>query len=298
MTLHKQRPIGLNQISPFLAHPGARLGVFDDPPGNSVAVEGGIFNGDTYAGAVVAPTAPTVGSMRIDLIVANPLASGGPAIAVITGEEDDPTAPDAFTLPGSAPIAEITVRGNSNGKVVILRTDILDRRPILSVPASAYQMLFHGRLVLGRSMPSVGSQNLMGENVLDVLKNDEQSDVYPFPKVLTVKNTRYRTALSQPPNTTHAYMDLEMPYYVDDFHLVFTAYDTVIRSGAEGAQSGFSQKRLNPTSLDSLGRGLPLVRVIGVAAGNLFVNERFGAANVVGRRGQAYLDFQEWGKLS
>jgi len=282
---------------PFLAHTGSRLMAFNHPPGASVAIEGGIFQGDLYAGLVYSPATPTVGSIRIDLVVANPLASGGPAIEVIAGQEDEGAPPDISALPGSAPIAEISVRGNSSTAVVILDEDILDLRPILHVPRSEYRMLFHGRLILGKRMPSVGSQELMGPDVLEILDDDALTDIYPFPKVLTVKATHLKTALKSPSDTTRTWMDLEMPYFVEDFHLTMTPYDTIFRAGSSAGRNGASYKMLRSVSVDSQGRDLPLVRVHAAASGVVQPGLRFDNYKI-DRRGSAFIDFQAWGRVS
>lgn len=297
MTLRKQSPIALSQIAPFLPHPGSRLGYFDDPPSSSVAIEGGTYQGDEYAGQVFTLTSPSAGEVRVDLVMANPLADGGPTIELVEGTEGETTGPDVSAYPGAAAIAEITVIGNENGRVVVLRSDINDLRPILVRPASQYQMLFHGRLILGKNMPAVGSQELMGQDVLDILEDDELSEIYPFPKILTVRKTLLRTQLSNPEDTTRTYMDLEMPYYVDDFHLVVTPYDTHFRVGSSAAVGGVSVKRLTSINVDALGRPLPLVRVTAVASGVNVPGQRF-SDNKVNRRGSAFFDFQAWGKIS
>lgn len=293
MTLHTQQPIDLSQIAPFLVHPGARLGVHTDPPGPSFSVEGGLFLGFLYAGLVHTPTIPASGSTRVDLVIANPSASGGAVIEVIAGVDDDPSPPDLAEYPGAAPIAEITVTGNSGGRVVIQRSDILDLRPTLSVPGSPYQMLFHGRLVLGGDMPSVGSTQLMGQNVLNTLP--ELSSIYPYPEVLVVKATKNSNRVGA--NGTVAWVDLELPYYVDEFHLSITPYDTTLRAGSSGAVNGFSVKDLASVTLDSEGRGLPMIRVGVAAAGSLFPDRRFSNMKHTRKR-RAYADFQAWGRLA
>jgi len=294
MTLpYPQQPIGLNRIAPFLSHPGARLGVFIDPPGPSFAVEGGLFQGFLYAGLVHTPVIPASGTSRVDLVIANPAADGGAAIEVIAGVDDDPSPPSISNYPGAAPIAEVTVTGNSGGRVVIRRDDILDLRPILQVPSSAYQMLFHGRLVLGGNMPSIGSTELMGPGATANLP--ELTSNYPFPQVLVVRKTKNTN--NSGPHGTVSYMDLEMPYYVDEFHLVISPYDTVLRAGTDGAVVGFSVKDRSPVTLDSEGRGLPRIRVGVTATGELFPDKRFSDHNRVLKR-LAYVDFQAWGRLA
>jgi len=292
MTLATPQPIGLSQLSPFLPHAGARLGFFSDPPGPSVVVEPGRFQGNDYVGVVLTPDVTTAGAVRIDLVVANPDADGGPAIELVKGTEGA-GAPSLDDLPGQAAIAEVVVTGHSSGVTVIAREDITDLRPILHLPRPTYKLLFIGRVRLGQGMQrTVGSTQLLGDD-----------EAYPFEEVLTVK----RSVANKRPGTLSGHrfdrIDLEMPYYVEDFHLVGGPYDTMIGSQVEKDQAntgtGLTWKLEASESQDSEGRDLPLVRIAsaGASGKRSGQNPRYFAGDQGQLRRHAFFHFQAWGRV-
>lgn len=292
MTIPSQSPIGLSQFTPFLCHVGSRVGFFSDPPGPSVVVESGIFEEIEYAGVVLTPVTPTAGAVRIDLVIANPVAEGGQVIEIVTGVEGE-AAPNINDSPGAAKIAEVRVTGNSAGLAVISATDILDLRPILEIPRPAYKLLFLGRVRLGDGMQTtVGSEDLLGDNT-----------TYPFEKVLKVKRAKKNKRIANLPGHRFDRLDLEMPYYVADFHLVGGPWDTLIGAQVNADRSnmavGVTWKNQPSETQDSEGRDLPLVRI--ASAGASGKNSGDGPTYFGGDQGQlrkhAFFQFQAWGRI-
>jgi len=137
--------IPISQVTSFLCHAGARLSHFQDPPGPSVAVEGGWFDGAAYDGVVFTPTVPTTGSTRIDTIVANPDTG---VLEIVEGVEDTAAPP---TLPeGSlaAPIADVWVVSRANGEVLIENQDIRDRRSVIARPKPSVQNVLIDQVII------------------------------------------------------------------------------------------------------------------------------------------------------
>lgn len=292
MTIVTPQPVGQSQFTPFLAHAGARLGYFADPPGPSVVVEPGRFQGIDYDGVVLTPSVASSGAARIDLIVANPIADGGPAIELVEGTEGE-AAPSLDDLPGRAAIAEVVVTGHSSGVSVITRDDITDLRPILHLPQPSYKLLFIGRVRLGNGMQrTVGSTQLLGDD-----------EAYPFEEVLTVKRVGFNQRVPALPGHRFDRVDLEMPYYVEDFHLVGGPYDTMIGAQMEQDRGnmgvGLTWKLQPSETQDSEGRDLPLIRI--ASAGSSGKRQGEGPSYFTGdqgaRRQYAFYHFQAWGRV-
>jgi hypothetical protein len=292
VTIPSQSPIGLSQFTPFLCHVGSRVGFFSDPPGPSVVVEAGIFEEIEYAGVVLTPTTPTAGAVRIDLVIANPIAEGGQAIELVTGVEGE-AAPSISDSPGAAKIAEVRVTGNSAGLAVISTTDILDLRPILEIPRPAYKLLFIGRVRLGDKMQTtIGSTKLLGEDFN-----------YPFEQILTVKRVGKNKRVGSLPGHRFDRLDLEMPYYVEDFHLVGGPWDTLVGAQVNQDRSnmavGVTWKNRTSETQDSEGRDLPLVRIASAGASGKSSGD--GPTYFGGDQGQlrkhAFFQFQAWGRI-
>jgi len=292
MTLAIPQPIGLTQFTPFLTHPGARLGLFSDPPGPSVVVEPGRFQGSDYPGVVFTPDVASSGAVRIDLLVANPNADGSPAIELVKGSEGA-GAPSLADLPGRAAIAEVVVTGHSSGASVITADDITDLRPILELPQPTFKLLFIGRVRLGNGMQkTIGSTQLLGDN-----------EAYPFEEVLAVKRVGFNKRVAALPGHRFDRMDLEMPYYVEDFHLVGGPWDTMIGAQMEQDQGnmgvGLTWKNQPSETQDSEGRDLPLIRVAsaGSSGKRQGDNPRYFTGDQGERRQYAFFQFQAWGRV-
>lgn len=292
MTLARPQLIGQRSFTPFLVHQGGRIGHFFDPPGPSVTVESGRFGGDDYPGVVLTPDVASAGSVRIDLIVANPSAQPTPAIELVKGTEGA-GAPSLATLPGRAAIAEVIVRGHASGRSVITIDDISDLRPILQLPQPAFKLLFLGRVRLGEGMQdTVGSTELLGAG-----------ESYPFDQVLKVKRVKKNQRVSALPGHRFDWVDLEMPYYVEDFHLVGSPYDTMIGAQSEEDRSnmgvGITWKTLASESQDDDDRDLPMIRI--AAAGSSGKRQGEDPAYYTGdqgaRRKYAFWQFQAWGRV-
>jgi hypothetical protein len=290
VTIEVPQPIGLSRFTPFLPHPGGRVGFFFDPPGSSFVVEGGVFEGTEYSGVVFTPSVPTSGTVRIDLAIANPLASGGPAIVLVAGEEGA-GAPDIADYPGAAKIAEVSVTGHASGVVLIRPEDILDLRPILATPAPAFKMLFVGRVRLGSGMQTVaGSTDLLGD-----------SETYPFDKVLTVRRAKVNQSISALAGHRYDWIDLEMPYYIDDFHLVGSPYDTHIGVNTTDFRShsgvGLTWRNIPSETQDDESRDLPLIRISAAGSSGRTSDREYFTGDQGSRRKYAFWQFQAWGRV-
>lgn len=291
MTIPTNPPIQLSQFAPFLCHVGSRVGYFSDPPSSDVVVEGGIFEGIEYDGVVLSPSAPTSGVVRVDLVIANPSADGGPAIELVQGTEGE-GAPSISDYPGAAKIAEVRVTGNPVGTSIIGREDILDLRPILEVPRPEFKLLFVGRVRLGEGMQqTVGSTELLGTG-----------ETYPYTEVLAVKRAKKNQSVSQLAGHRLDWLDLEMPYYVEDFHLVGAPYDTHIGVNSPDEKShsgvGITWKLLDSETQDDEGRDLPLVRISAAGSSSKPTGSReYFTGDQGARRKHAFWQFQAWGRV-
>lgn len=239
--------IGLDGISTFLPHVGARVGKFGDAPCASFVVEGGSFEGAAYAGVVLSPSVPTSGSTRIDAAIANP-DSG--EIELVEGEEGSGQPPGISSVAGA--LAHVTVIGRPNGKVLIERSQIADLRTVVPLRPGSFQMLERSVFILGAGgIPAVNSK--IGSFTVVASKN------------WTVPKARVKGKDHNATGTAVSWVDLEYPTAVADLHLMVTPYDTLFSaapndSGDHPNGVGVTWKSLGLVS------GKPRVRVMAAAA--------------------------------
>ena len=146
MKPNKPTVIPISQVTSFLCHTGARLSHFQDPPGPSVAVEGGWFGGDLYDGVVFTPTVPAVGSTRIDTVVANPDTGN---IELLAGTENSGTGPTIPPTPRYGLVADVVVFSRTNGEILIESADIKDRRSLIGPSTDTTKLVLVDETIIG-----------------------------------------------------------------------------------------------------------------------------------------------------
>jgi len=137
--------INMAHVTSFLCHPGSRLGYFGDPPGPSIAVEGGFFDGNGYAGRVFTPTVPSPDASRVDTVVVDPNTG---ALELVEGTEGSASPPALKEGTLQAPVANVIVKARANSKVLIESSDIWDRRTLVARPRQTVQNILVDQVIV------------------------------------------------------------------------------------------------------------------------------------------------------
>lgn len=283
--------IALKDLQNLLAHVGARLGFFEDPPTVSFCVEPGNYGGVSYEGVVFTPSTPAAGLTRIDAVIANPATGDLELVPGAVGAG----APSLDAFPGAGVVAHVSVLGRDNGKVLIERSHITDFRELVQpVTSGSIRPLFEGRVTLGANMPIVGSTSLLGSQALTLPGLEDLANAYPWPTVFKVITSKY--SIKAASHQTVAWLELEAAYFIEDLSLEISPYDTVLRSGADGAKSGFWWKRAKGITLDGQSRLLPRVQIGVVAQGELEAGKRFHDPRTLAARANGFVHFRAWGR--
>jgi hypothetical protein len=285
--------VPLSRVQPFLAHEGARLGLLDDPPGPSFCVEGGVFRDLPFPGVVITPVVPSAGATRVDMIIANP---GTGDIEVVEGIEGA-GAPTLAALPNAGKIAQLTLVGNANSKVLVRNADLLDLRAFdLSTFSSenVYRVLATARFALGAgSLPTIGDTFAAGK--LSVVAVRSWISVNKLPH-------HYNRTMG----TQVSYVDLKYLGSVDDFHITVSPYNSLLACVTEGQDNWNSSNGLTWVMLPSDADGYPKFRVlVGIvnAHGNTTDQERITAYSTSGTFAGKFIAYdtaqvqiQAWGR--
>ena len=241
--------VPLSQVRPFLAHPGARLGMIDDPPGPSFCVEAGVFRELQFPGVVLTPDAPTSGATRIDMVIANPDTGD---IELVEGTEGAGV-PSLSALPAAGKIAQVTLVGNPNGKVLVRAEDLLDLRAFdLSTFSSenVYRVLATARFSLGAGgLPTIGDTFASGKLQVVAVRS-----------WIAIRKLSHH--FSRTMGTQVSYVDLKYLGTVDDFHITTSPYNSILACVTDGQDNWNSGNGLTWVLLPSDPDGYPKFRVM------------------------------------
>ena len=283
--------IPLSQVEQFLAHPGARLGKLNDPPGPSFCVEGGTYRGSRFDGIVFTPTSPSSGATRIDIVVANPVSGDLELIEGTEGEGE----PSLSEVPSAGKVAEITLVGNSNGKVLVGKSQIKDLRSFhldALDQSQTYRLLAQARINLGTNLPAVGS--FLAGGLLEVMDGKTWHKIKSYP---TAK------AFGRASATSLSYVDLKFIGSVQDFHLNLVPYNSVLSCVTQNQDNWASASGATWVMLLSDEDGYPKFRVmmgISNAHGDEGDQERVSSFDATAGKftanDQGAVQIQAWGR--
>lgn len=241
--------IALKDLTTFLPHVGARLGHYDEPPTASLCVEGGNFGGATYIGVAFSPSAPTAGTTRIDTVIADPTSGD---LILVAGIENSGLPPELDSYAGAGAIADVHVLGRSNGKVLIERGDIVDRRSVIPTKSGGFQLIEIDIITLGNNAIPIVNSKVGGFTVVGSQKWTALKTV--------VDNKTYNAS-----GSWITWLDLEFPRPVTDFHLVVQPYDSMLSSSINESGNHPQASGVSWVSLGSVA-GKPRFRVAVTAA--------------------------------
>lgn len=280
--------IDLSRMAPFLPHQGGRLGEIHDPPGPSFCVEGGAFKDIAFDGLVFTPASPASAATRIDVVVADPISQNLVLVAGTPGAG----VPSTSAYPGAGKICEVTLIGNSNGKVLIKQADLRDVRTLLQEAQdnSTNKMVASAIIKMGINLNAVGE--LIAGGKLQVVATRT------WVRIGALKHHYSRTN-----GTQITYVDLKYVGTLAEYHITVAPYNTLICCVTDGQNGWASTQGVSWVALPPDPDGYPKFRVyMGVinAHGDEKDQERVTVYDVPNGRfiayEQAQVVIQVWGR--